>query len=340
MIHGNVELHNVEDAVRRPGAEGASLCRYPERVRALLDDPAVEAPFFCAGAEIRFNIRSGKARFLLARDAAAPVNEIGIAEIWFGSFQGDWRVSPRFVDPEGTWIEVSMPSDVEALVRAAEASGSPWDPRLVRLVLPYDYVCRLVRIEGDLEPPRPGQCPPRRFLAYGSSITHGGTAVRPTETWAMRVAQALGIDLVNLGLAGNCRLEPGIAEWIAERRDWAFATLELGINLIDRMEAPEFAARADRFLRILGRARPEAQIFCIDLFTNGRDLAGDDRIAAYRNAVRDAVASSGSDRIVYVNGKDFLDPAIGLCEGLLHPSSRGHEEIARKLAVIIRAERF
>jgi hypothetical protein len=339
MEFKNVELYNIAETIPCEEKGGWFLSRYPLKISDKLE-LTFPAHLFCAGAEIRFNIESGTARLLLCRDASAPVNSIGICEVWFGPFQGDWQVSPRFISPEGNWIEVTLPANMDELVSAAEASGCPWDPRLARVILPYDFTCRLVEVQGHLSPPRPGQSPERKMLSYGSSITHGGSAVRPTETWAMRLADSLGADLINLGLAGNCRLEPVVAEWIAERRDWDFATLELGINLIGEMEAPEFAARADRFLAILARARPEARLFCIDLFTNGADLRDDEKFAAYRRAVKAAVEKSGSKRIVYLDGRKLLDPVRGLCESLLHPAARGHEEIARKLAEIISSTAF
>jgi lysophospholipase L1-like esterase len=333
MMYKNVELHGIEDMRPCPNGEGWLLSRYPERIRETLDAPSIESPFFCAGAEMRFNIESGKARVRLARHAAGPVNAIGIAEVWFGSFQGDWRASPRLITPQGDWFEISSPDGMAELVSAA--GGSCWDPRLVRVILPYDFSCSLIDVQGDLSPPRPGQAPAKKILCYGSSITHGGSAVRPSESWAMRVAESADADLINLGLAGNARLEPGVAEWIAQRRDWDIAILELGINLIDTMGAEEFSARAHRFLSIIGKARPDSRVYCIDLFSNGLDLRNDRKIQAYRAAVKAAAGASGARNMTHIDGRSLLDPARGLCEGLLHPSARGHEEIARRLAAII-----
>jgi hypothetical protein len=335
MIFRGMDFHGIEEMEPCPDGRGWFLSRYPGRVRKGLDNPGIDAPLFCAGAEIRFNIEGGKVRLRLQRETGVPVNPIGICEVWFGSFPGDWRSSPRFITADGDWIEIEMIGGLDELASIAHASGEPWDPRLVRLILPYEYSCRFLDVEGAVSPPRPEQIPSRRLLSYGSSITHGGTAVRPTETWAMRLASSLGTDLLNLGLAGNARLEPAVAEWIAEREDWDMATMELGINLIDTMETAEFAARARRFLSILASARPASWIFCIDLFSHYRDLRGDARVAEYRRAVEDAVRAAGSARMVHVDGRSLLDPATGLCEGLLHPSSRGHEEIGRKLAALV-----
>jgi lysophospholipase L1-like esterase len=338
MLHRSIEFHGIEELV--PSGEGLRLCRYPAQVRARLDDPACEAPFYCAGAELRMRLGSGGARIRLKRDAQTGVNPIGIAEVLYGSFHGDWRSSPRFVTTAGDWIELRPPEGLEDLKRLARESGDPWDPGLCRLILPYDFGCRFVDAEGDIAPPEAGQAPARRLLCYGSSITHGGTAVRPTETWAMRLASSLGMDLVNLGLAGKARLEPAVAEWIAARRDWDICVLELGINLIDSMSVEGFAARARDFVSIIAKARPEAPLFVIDLVPNGRDLRGDGgKIAAYRAAVAAATAvamtTATSSRAIHVDGQSLLGPATGLCEGLLHPSPRGHEDMARRLGSVI-----
>jgi lysophospholipase L1-like esterase len=336
MLFKSAELYNIAETVVSPGRQGWALCRYPSSVRERLDNPSIESPFFCAGTEIRFNIKSGSARIMLARDASSPVNATGICEVWFGPFQGDWQYSPRFAYPDGGNIEINQPDDIDELVALAKKANSPWDPRLVRLFLPYDYSCRLIDIEGDIAPPRPEQSPQKRILAYGSSITHGGSAVRPSEPWARRAADALGMDLINLGLAGTCRLEPAVAEWIAARRDWEVATLELGINLITQMDAAEFAERARRFLAIVGERRPDALIFCVDQFTNCFDVRHDAKIVAYRKAITEAVNVASSHNIKYVNGSDFLDPVSDLCQGLIHPSARGHEVIGKKMAEIIK----
>lgn len=337
MIFHDAELYNIEEMIPAHGAKGWNLSRYPASVRQGLDDPAAEAPLFCAGAEIRFAIRSGSARITLARDASSPVNEIGICEVWYGPFQGDWQFSPRFALPSGGVIEVTMPDDIDELAALAKKSGSSWDPRLVRVMLPYDFTCRLVDVEGDIAPPRGDQAPRKKLLAYGSSITHGGSAVRPTETWARRTADVLGMDLINLGLAGKCRLDSAVAEWIAARTDWDVATLELGINLITEMDAADFAARAKRFVAIVGERRPDARIVCVDQFTNGFDVRGESKVTAYRNAVADAVRACPSRNVTYVNGSEFLDPVADLCQGLIHPSARGHEVIGRKMAAIVGA---
>ncbi|WP_162259668.1 hypothetical protein [Paenibacillus sp. Soil766] len=52
--------------------------------------------------------------------------------------------------------------------------------------MPYDWKIIFMDAEGNQEvPPKPHKLPQRRYLAYGSSITNGGDAVRPTGSYAI-----------------------------------------------------------------------------------------------------------------------------------------------------------
>lgn len=50
---------------------------------------------------------------------------------------------------------------------------------------------------------------------YGSSITMGGCATRPGNTYPAVLSRWLDADFINLGFAGNAMGEPEIAEYIA-----------------------------------------------------------------------------------------------------------------------------
>jgi hypothetical protein len=97
---------------------------------------------------------------------------------------------------------------------------------LVRVILPYDWPTELVDITGEIDPPRAEQTPAIRLLAYGSSNTHGGGAVRSTESYAMLTAARLGFDLINLGFAGSAQMELEMAHFIAQDLDWDIASLD------------------------------------------------------------------------------------------------------------------
>lgn len=53
------------------------------------------------------------------------------------------------------------------------------------------------------------------IVYYGSSITQGGCASRPGNSYTNLITRATNIDHVNLGFSGNAKGEPAMAEYIA-----------------------------------------------------------------------------------------------------------------------------
>ncbi|UUZ86579.1 GDSL-type esterase/lipase family protein [Paenibacillus sp. P26] len=172
--------------------------------------------------------------------------------------------------------------------------------------------------------------PSRRYLAYGSSITHGGDAVRPTGTYAMGIARALGCDLINLGFAGSAQMDIALAHYIANREDWDFATIEMGINVIDSWDTATFAGKVGDFLTVLASRRPDRWLFITDLYLNRRDFDGSGKVKEYREAVQRAVHNLAFRRAVYIPGTRIVRSAPELTSDLVHPSAAGHEAMAAR----------
>lgn len=337
MRYGDVELYNIRETVALPDGGGVGLSRVPGPLRRQLSPGAQTAALSCAGAELRFNLEGESATVWLQRGPPALCDPTGIAEVWFGPFAASYELSPRLIGPAPTAVRVRYPEQIAVLARLARERGLPWDPRLVRVVLPYDIPTSLLGVEGAVAPPRPGQSPLRRYLAYGSSITHGGNALAPTDTYAQRVARGLGYDLLGFGFAGSAQLEPALADYLAADLQWDVATLELGINVLGLWTVAEFAAKVDYFVSRIAGADPERWVWCTDLFTCLGDIVGSERIAGYRAAVRDTVARLNLPRLRYLDGRDLLPDPIDLTTDLVHPAASGMEEIAARILSAMRA---
>lgn len=341
MLYKNAELHNIRTMTTLPGG-GCRFSRIPEDLRLRMNSSAQNAAFYTCGCEIRFNMPQGSAKIVLRRAPGngVPVDPAGVAEVWFGPFEGDWTICPRSIGPEPTTLTIKAPANMEQLREYAQENDLVFDPALVRVILPYDWSTELVEIEGEVEPPRGGQTPTRTLLAYGSSITHGGGAVRPTESYAMLTANRLGMDLINLGFAGSAHMEADMARFIAQEVDWDLATLEMGINVIGSWSVEQFRERVEIFVREIATVHPVRWIFCIDLFTCVHDLKNDPLIDAYRRVVKEIVEDLALPRLVYVNGRSLLTCAVGLTSDLVHPSSSGMQEISAGLVDVIRGNAF
>jgi hypothetical protein len=332
LIWQNAHLHNVDHVEPNADGDGVRLSRVPREVWAKLNTMGKTRAFAAAGAELRFNLVGAEARVFLR----FVENRGGKAQDWpvlAELYQGGFLM--RCVEFGQTWtsIVIRKRSNSAALANeSAERGADGFDPALVRLMLPYMPETQLLRIEGEITPPRADQVPARCYLAYGSSITHGSYALRTGETYPAQVGRALGANVLNLGFGAAAFLEPEMAQWIAGRQDWDFASLELGVNLLRPVTTEQFARRVDIFLRTIVTAQPRRPVFVIDIFTSGKEFEANPKRAEFRQVVRDAVAGLRSNYVQHVDGRRLLTRSTGLCFDLLHPSSDGFNEIAARLS--------
>jgi lysophospholipase L1-like esterase len=337
MIYRDMELYNVVET--EDTGDGIRMSRIPELLRNQLNEGAQRRAYNLCGCELRFNLISDSARFVFRKEGGDSVSPYGMAEVYYGSFQGPYMVSPQMIGKSRSEVIVHRPSPAKLaeLTAIAQANGLPFDPNLIRIILPYDWEIQLLEADGEFQPPRPEQSPGMRYLAYGSSITHGGDAMRPSGSYAMRTAQSLKADLISMGFAGSAHMEPAMADYITSR-EWDFATLEMGINVIGQWSAEQFQERIDYFIPAIARSNPDKWVFCIDLFRFDMDFKEDPKAEVFRSIIKRKVEELNLPKLVYVCGTELLVSADGLSADLIHPSAHGQEEIARRLSALIRSK--
>lgn len=354
MEYESIAFHNVHEFLRGSGSEvlteetlatlrvlnpdaarlseqderGLWFTRIPNELRLKLNTAAQLNALQSAGCEMRFNLVSPSARIVL-KSTLSP----SVVEVYQGSFLVGWQV----VGCEPTEITVTHPANLAELEQLSRQRGLPYDAHLTRLLLPWRPACRLLGVEGDFTPPQEAQVPARRFLSYGSSITHGNASVAPSASYVGRLSQKLGMDALNLGLGGGAHLESEIADYLAARSDWDCATLEMGINIVGSVACDEFERRVRYLLEAVAGRNRDKPVFAIDLYTCRYDLQGDDKIVAFRAIVGGVVRTLNLPHVIHVPGNALLTALHGLTADLVHPSPYGMEEIAAGLARIIRA---
>ena len=246
------------------------------------------------------------------------------------------RGATTLVGMEQTEIVIEEPPNSETMVEIHSSAGFPFSPNLVRVLLPHIHTCRIISIEGDLTFPSDAATPQMTMLSYGSSITNGAHAIRPGGTYTAQTAKHLGVDLINLGFGGSAHMDSAIAEHIASRSDWDFATLEMGIN-VKTWPLERFHHAVEAFVNTIADANPDKYLFCIDLFTFLGDFTGDETVSiGFRNAVRDIAEKRNSLKVLYVDGREILKDSAGLRTDLVHPNDDGMAEMGQRLADVIR----
>lgn len=326
MVYKGVCIHNVVELVEK--RDGVVPLRIPDSLRRAVNAGVRLMASQGAGVEMRFNLKSKGAKLVLkSKERGCFLGEI---------FQGNFLAESFFVSDRDSDVVITLPENIEKLKELSRREGMAFDAGLTRIILPYNTTCVIKGIEGDFDLPRKEQMPEVRYLAYGSSITHGLYAARPTETYAMRTAQALGADLINLGFGGSAHCEREMADYIAGRDDWDFATLEMGINMIGDFDVEEFRSRVEYFIPKIAQAHPDKWIFCIDVFPFYCDLDTEaQKQKMFRDVVKDVVKGIKTERVKHIGGRDLLRDWAGLCTDVLHPSSLGMDEIARNLTGVI-----
>lgn len=329
MLYKRTELYNIAQLFKPEDGQGKNLCRVPLSLRRKLNQSAQANSIQGTGCEIRFNLLSDSATITLQMHERQ-----GIAEVYHGPFIHSWHV----IETKPTEIPIAPSGHAALLSNIHERETLPFDPGLIRVRLPWRPPVRIIDIKGKFAPPRPEQTPKTKYLAYGSSISHGNMSVRPTSMYTMRTSQLLGVDLINLGFGGGAHLEREMADYIAARGDWDFATIEMGINVLG-LEVEEFASRVEYFVSTIAKANRKNWVFCIDLFRFSQDfMDGSKQNRAFRKVVRDTVKRLALPKLVHLDGRKLLKDPCGLTTDLVHPSPIGMEEIAQNLSRVIRGK--
>jgi len=331
MIYENVELHNVEEVRPVQARSGVRLQRIPEDVRLALNEGAQLRMLQPDSAEIRFVADSPVCRVTLSSEAQSRVTV----------FNGLFDSRQRFIiGPEPQTIELVMNEHVRQLDKVYWSKMS-FSPRVYRVILggPEREPVFFHGIEGQgIRAPEANEIPSLRYLAYGTSITHGFAAEGPHLSYASQTARRLGADLINLGVGGAAHCEHELADYIAGRSDWHIATLALSVNMYG-FPLDVFRERVSYMVNKVAGARPGRPVACITLCPYFRDFGIDDKGAVYggspeeyRQILREVVEACPHDNAHLLEGPEILTDIGGLTADLIHPGDNGMIEMGWRLA--------
>lgn len=326
MVFQGIEFHNVEEL--ESCGKGYMMWRLPKLVRSQVNEGIRDlVSRYSTGVELRFKLAGDSVDIILKADKDA---EAQVAYVFYGSIQGGWQTSSFVIGTEETRIHIGRPGHMDVLRQITDQYRLPYSPEVVRIVLPYGR-CSYIGAEGEVMPPAPSDVPQETYLAYGSSITHGSLALAAPYTYPFRIAQKLGCDYINLGFAGNAQMEEAMAEYIVSRKDWDFASVEMGINVVKDFTADWFEEQIDRFTGIL--SKDKRPIFATDIFQCSEP--DQDKVEVFRNIVK----KYASERLIYKEGKAILGCSAHVSADLVHPSLEGMEDIVNNWSRIMENRR-
>lgn len=172
-----------------------------------------------------------------------------------------------------------------------------------------------------------GYALPEPVVYYGSSITQGGCASRPGNSYEAFVSRALNLSQVNLGFSGSGKGEPEMAKYLASLPMCAFV-LDYDYN------APDDAHLARTHYpvyRVVRDAHPNIPILCLSR-PNPENEPQIDRRGIIKETVRRA-QSEGDANIRYLDGAALFgrDCRLDCTVDGTHPNDFGFYRMARQL---------
>lgn len=184
-----------------------------------------------------------------------------------------------------------------------------------------------------IRPPSREEMPIRKWLAYGSSITHG--LDNAPLSYIQQAARRLGADVMNLGMSGSCQCEPETADFIAGREDWQLATFELGVNMRDNTTEEQFRSRTGDLLEKVIERHPDHPLFLITIYPNFATFAGSEtteRDLRFNQILREHAERLRHPLLHLIEGSDIMRDMSGMTCDLIHPSEYGHMQMGEELA--------
>ncbi|WP_166982895.1 SGNH/GDSL hydrolase family protein [Paramicrobacterium fandaimingii] len=259
LVHG---AHALE-----PGAHGLRPHRLPEWARRQAADPQldmVEAQ--PSGVRLVFDTTATS----IALEASAvrfgyrgaPARPRGIFDL---TIDGALVASASL--ESATLIMIDMQTgerslDAKEPDRIVFESLEPGEKR-VEIWLPHNETVDLVALLTNA-PVRAVTDERLVWLHHGSSISHGSNATHPTGIWPVIAANALDLNLVNLGLGGSALLDPFIARVIRDTPA-DLISVKLGINIAnaDLMRLRAFRTAVHGYLDTIRDGHPETPLLVV-----------------------------------------------------------------------------
>lgn len=325
-----VEFHDALEApfaldgfpFRQPGEK---LSRLPAGLTEQTFSPGVHAlAGNTSGGAIRFRAASPELYLMAAPASTAamrhmPATGVSGYDFYYRDADGRWKflknAAANGLDPEKS----------AAIPARAEMTD-------YMLVLPlYSGVEKIFigTVPGAaLEPPTPYAIRDN-LCFYGSSITQGGCASRPGNSYTAMLARELDAPQVNLGFSGSARGETALAALIA-RIPMALFVYDYDHNAPD---ADFLRATHAPFFRAIRAARPEVPVIML----SGCSRCEDARRDIIRQTYLDAV-SGGDKKVWFIDGASlFREAGQEYCtvDGI-HPNDLGFYMMFRTILPVAR----
>ena len=229
----------------------------------------------------------------------------------------------------------------------------------IEIWLPAGALVEVRNISADDALLAPTPSTKKKWVHYGSSISQCAETERPLDIWSVHASRLLGLDIRNLGLAGEAHLDGFVARTIAATPA-DFISLKLGINVVngDSMRERSFIPAVHNFLDIIREKKPTTPILLISPIicpfhevNPGPTLIGDAGLTSMerpqvlaagalnlpkiRAILETIVNERGDTNLYFMSGLElFNEGDLGMMPDLLHPNSAGYRLMGERFVAL------
>jgi hypothetical protein len=176
------------------------------------------------------------------------------------------------------------------------------------------------------------------IVFYGTSIVQGLAASRPGMVHTAMLQRRFNWPVINLGFSGNGKMEPEMADLIAELDPAVYV-----IDCLPNMVAAEIKERVEPFVKRLRAAHPLTPIVLVEdrtlqgaFLTQGQMEWYHLKDRAELKAAFDRLQKSGVKNLFYIPGEHLLgDDGEGTTDGS-HPNDLGFTRQAEIFAKVLK----
>lgn len=365
LMGGPVELRGALDLERT--STGVMPRRLPAWTKEQYQDPSVygvtlmpsgvRLVFRTDARELEFDVLTSTGQL----DTDPEPRPTGMLELLV-----DGAPAGRRQAPVGNVVRMAGPGAAQRTIPGEPGTvrfaGLPTGMKNVELWLPQQTPTELValRADGEVLPPLPDGR--RRWVHYGSSVSHCIEADGPTGTWPVVAAALGGVEVINLSQAGNQVLDPYVARTI---RDMPadLISLKVGINIVGlaAFRLRTFGPAVHGFLDTIRDGHPDTPLLLISSVScpaveetpgpttmgpDGKVTALGDPADVAGGALTLTVVRAELARIVaarqardphlhHLDGRQLLGPdeVHDLADGL-HPTAAAYRRMGKRFAAL------
>lgn len=218
---------------------------------------------------------------------------------------------------EGEFTKSREMEDVTVFLPTAELISDVWieieDGARIEAPTPYKYS--------------------KPMLYYGSSITEGAHATRPSNAYTALVSSHLDIDYYNFGFSGSAKGHLDFAEYIC-KQDISIFVLDYDHNAPDTKYLEK---THESFFKYIRERKPELPI----IITTSPDFDYAEDKALRREIIRKTytnAVNSADKNVYFVDGETFFGTVDrhSCTSDTTHPNDLGHYRMAQVLEPVIK----